>query len=386
MDFSFTQEQELIRETASAFLSEISTSQAIREAMQTEQGYDNQVWQRICEEMYWQALHIPEEYGGLGLGYVELVSILEQMGRNLLCSPFFSSACLATNALLIAGSEAQKAHYLPQICSGLTATLAFNGMKDGSNAGQCGVSVSTCDEGYLLNGSSRYVIDGHSSKLLIVAAQDAATEGVSLFLVELDAEGLDKKLLPTLDQTRKQAQLVFENVKVPESSLMLAGASGAQALDKILSLASIASAAEQMGGAQRVLDLAVEYTKEREQFKRPIASFQAIKHKAADMMVRAESAKSAVYYAACIADEFLSSGQAGELVEAASIAKSYCSEAFVQNAGEAIQMHGGVGFTWEYDVHLFFKRAKATEHFLGDASYHREKLAQQLLNNVEEAL
>jgi alkylation response protein AidB-like acyl-CoA dehydrogenase len=386
MDFSFTQEQELIRETASAFLSEISTSQAVREAMQTEQGYDDQTWQRICEEMYWQALHIPEEYGGLGLGYVELVSILEQMGRNLLCSPFFSTACLATNALLIAGTEAQKSAYLSQICAGLTATLAFNSLEGSSAASQLAVIASACDEGYLLNGSSRYVIDGHSSSLLVVAARDASAGGVSLFVIDADVEGLNKRALPTLDQTRKQAELVFENVKVPASSLMLAGALGAQALDKILSLASIAVAAEQMGGAQRVLDLAVEYTKEREQFKRPIASFQAIKHKAADMMVRAESAKSAVYYAACIADEFLSSGHADELVEAASIAKSYCSEAFVQNAGEAIQMHGGVGFTWEYDVHLFFKRAKATEHFLGDASYHRERLAKQLLDNVEEAL
>lgn len=385
MEFSFTEEQKMIRDTAQAFLAEVSSSNTIRSAMDTEQGFDPQIWQRICEEMYWQAIHIPEEYGGMGLGYVDLVVMLEQMGRYLLCSPFFSTVCLASNALIVAGTDEQKQQYLTQICEGsLTATLAYTSKNGQWDATAVQGIVTAQGDDYVLNGTYRYVLDGHTAQLLIVAARSEGSEGeqgISLFAIDSDTPGVKRTWLPTMDQTRKQAEIVFDNVRVSSSQLMGEENNAWPQLNKVLQLAAIAIAAEQVGGSQQVLDLTVEYTKERVQFGRPIAGFQAVKHQAADMMLRTEVARSAVYYAACVAEEALSGGLlADELGEAASVAKSYCSEGYFKNAGDALQLHGGVGFTWEYDVHLYFKRAKSSELFLGDAAYHREHVATLLLD------
>lgn len=385
MEFSFTEEQKMIRDTAQAFLAEVSSSNAIRSAMDTEQGFDPQIWQRICEEMYWQAIHIPEEYGGMGLGYVDLVVMLEQMGRYLLCSPFFSTVCLASNALIVAGTDEQKQQYLTQICEGsLTATLAYTSKNGQWDATAVQGIVTAQGDDYVLNGTYRYVLDGHTAQLLIVAARSEGSvgeQGISLFAIDSDTLGVKRTWLPTMDQTRKQAEIVFDNVRVSSSQLMGEENNAWPQLNKVLQLAAIAIAAEQVGGSQQVLDLTVEYTKERVQFGRPIAGFQAVKHQAADMMLRTEVARSAVYYAACVAEEALSGGLlADELGEAASVAKSYCSEGYFKNAGDALQLHGGVGFTWEYDVHLYFKRAKSSELFLGDAAYHREHVATLLLD------
>ena len=193
---------------------------------------------------------------------------------------------------------------------------------------------------------------------------------------------MTRRYLPTMDQTRKQAEISLDNVSVPASALMGEEAKAWPQLQKIIQLATIAVAAEQMGGAQQVLDATVAYTKERVQFGRPVAGFQAVKHRAAEMMLKTEVSRSAVYYAACIAEEALHGGPlAIELEEAASVAKAYCSDAYFQNAGDAIQLHGGVGFTWEYDVHLYFKRAKSSEIFLGNAATHRENIARLLLDS-----
>ncbi|MFC6981145.1 acyl-CoA dehydrogenase family protein [Microbulbifer taiwanensis] len=302
---------------------------------------------------------------------------------------FFSTVCLGANALMVAGTEAQKEKYLPRICEGLTATLAYTGISAARGGGRWGADAVEAiaerdgDE-FILNGTLRFVPDGASAELLIVAARAAGTSGeagISLFVVPAESPGIERKLLPTMDQTRKQAEIVLSDLRLPADTLMGAEGDAWPQLQKILQLATVAQAAEQMGGAQQSLDLAVEYSKERAQFGRPIAGFQAIKHKAADMMTRTEVARSAVYYAACVAEEAVEGGElAGELGEAASIAKAYCSDAYFQNAGDALQIHGGVGFTWEYDVHLHLKRAKASEHFLGSGDYHRERVAQLLLD------
>lgn len=389
MEFAFTDEQLMIRDTAQAFLAEVSTSEAIRAAMATGLGYDTALWQQVCNDLVWPALHIPEQYGGMGLGYVELVAMLEQMGRYLFCSPYFSTVCLGVNALLLAGTEAQKQHWLPKIVSGTTATLAHCGALAGTDAGRWDNDTITAtaqanDNGFLLNGEYRYVCDGASAELLIVAARTPGSQGdagISLFVLPADHAGVSRQLLPTLDQTRKQASIKLDNVQVDASAQMQPGENAGPVLTRILQLATIALAAEQTGGAQQCLDMAVAYTKERVQFGRAIASFQAIKHQAADMMLRVEMSRSAIYYAACIAQEALEKGPlAAELPDAASVAKSCCSDAYFKNAADCLQMHGGVGFTWEYDVHLHFKRAKASEHYLGTSAYHREKLAQQLLD------
>ncbi len=384
MEFRFTEEQEMIRGTAEAFLAGVSTSAEVRRAMVTELGYDPALWQRVCGEMFWQAIHIPEQCGGMGLGYVELVATLEQMGRHLFCSPFYSTVCLGVNALRVAGSEEQQAVWLPRIVEGATATLAYTGTGGRWDASTVELQWIEDGAGYRLDGTCRYVPDGHSADLLVVAARAPGSEGeagISLFVLPADSPGIDRAWLPTMDQTRKQAQLVFQGVAVGADALLGEAGQAWPALEKIIDLAAVAIAADQVGGAQQALDSTVDYLQERVQFGRVIASYQAVKHKCADMMLKVEAARSALYYAACIADEALAgSPLAQELPEAASVAKAYCSDAYFFNAGTGIQLHGGVGFTEEYDIQLYFKRAKSTETFLGDGAYHRERLARRLLD------
>ena len=384
MDFKFTEEQAMIRDTAEAFLAEVSTSAAVRQAMATESGYDPELWQRICQDMFWQAIHIPEEHGGMGLGYVELVAMLEQMGRYLLCSPFYATVCFGVNALRVAGSEEQQAQYLPQIVAGATATLAYT---DASGHWDAQAVSATCvGEGasFTLNGRYRYVPDGHTADLLVVAAREPGSQGasgISLFVLPAATAGVSRRWLPTMDQTRRLAEIELNDVVLDASTLLGEAGQAWSQLSRIIDLATIAIAADQVGGAQQSLDLSVAYMQERVQFGRVIASYQALKHKAADMMVKAEAGRSALYYAACIADEALAgTALADELPEAASIAKAYCSDAYFFNAGCGIQLHGGVGITEEYDIQLYFKRAKSTESFLGNSAWHRERLAQQLLD------
>ncbi len=377
MRFAFNEEQEMLRSSARSFLEAHSTGDHVRKVMETESGFDPEVWRRICMELGWPCVIIPEDYGGLGMTYVELVALMEEMGRALLCSPFFSTICLAGNALMIGGTEEQKQEHLPGIAAGETiATLAFaegNGRWDASAI----EAVAKKDSGdFVLNGTKTYVIDGHTAGLLVVAARaegSTGEDGVSLFVVPADADGVERRLLATMDQTRKQAEIKLGNVRVPASSLMGDEGAGWGPLKQTLERACIALSAEQVGGAERCLDMSVQYAAERVQFGRPIGSFQAIKHKCADMMLKVESARSASYYAGWAA-----SVDDPELPFHASLAKAYCSEAYFRCAAEGLQIHGGVGFTWEYDVHMHFKRAKATEAYLGSPSYHRELVARHI--------
>ncbi len=377
MDFAFTEEQQELRATARDFLAVHSGSEQVRAAMQSELGYDPQVWKQIGAELGWPSVIIPEAYGGLGLGYVELIALMEVMGGALLCAPFFSSVCLGANALLAGGTEEQKQEYLAGIAAGQTrATLALT--EASGRWGAAGIETSARREGgdYVLSGKKSYVLDGHCADLLVVAARREGTTaeaGISLFAVPASSRGVERRALPTLDQTRRQAEIVLRDVRVPASALMGEEGEGWGALARTLDLAAIALSAEQVGGAQRCLDMSVEHAKQRVQFGRPIGSFQAIKHKCADMLVQVESARSASYYAGCVAAE-----DGDELPLVASLAKAYCSDAYFHCAANAIQIHGGVGFTWEYDVHLYFKRARSTEIFLGDAAYHRELVARRM--------
>ncbi|PSL15884.1 alkylation response protein AidB-like acyl-CoA dehydrogenase [Marinobacterium halophilum] len=383
MEFRFTEEQQMIRDTAESFFADCSTSAAVREAMVTETGYSPQLWQQICNDLYLHAITLPEALGGMGLGYVELVSVMEQMGRYLVCAPYFSTVCQALPALQLAGSEAQVTPWLERVLAGETAALAWIGHEQPGCDAVTARFIET-DDGYCLTGDYQLVVDGHSADMLVLAARregSSGRDGISLFVVDAATAGIERHWTPTLDQTRHLGTVRVDTLQLPANACLgEAGHSGA-VLEQVLQLATVALAAEQMGAAQQVQDLAVAYTKEREQFGRPVAGFQAIKHKAADMMLRTEVSRSACYYAACIADEAWRGGTlAAELPEAVAIAKSYCSDACLRNAGEALQMHGGVGFTWEYDVHLYFKRAKSSELMLGSASEHREALAALLLD------
>jgi len=369
VNFAFNEEQEELRKTVRQFLDAKSSEDAVREQMETEAGYDAAVWQQMGEQLGLQGLVIPEEFGGSGYGYIELVVILEEMGRALLCAPFFSSVVLAANTLIHSGDDAAKAAYLPGIASGETiATLAFT--EENGRWDEAGITATATADGdtYKLNGTKMYVLDGHTASLLIVAARTDA--GVSLFAVDGDATGVTRTALATMDQTRKQAK-----VELVDASGTLLGADGGgwAVLEQVLDLAAVALAAEQVGGAQACLDMAVQYAKDRVQFGRPIGSFQAIKHKCADMLLEVESAKSAAYYAGWAASELND-----ELPSVASLAKAYCSEAYFHAAAENIQIHGGIGFTWEHPAHLYFKRAKSSELLFGDPTYHRELLAQRI--------
>ena len=387
MDFKFTDEQIMIRDTAEAFLVKNCPSAAVRQFMDTQLGYDLDLWKRICNEMCWQGLLIPENYGGLGLGYVELVATLEQMGRYLCCSPFYGSICLGVNALLVAGTDQQKAAFLPQVLAGKTATIAYTSETGGWDSGSVQTSYKKQDNAYCLNGTYRFVPDGHSADILVLAAREEGTqgeEGISLFVLPTKTSGITREWLPTIDQTRPQGQVILNNVILNDDAVMGEQGQAWPELQNILDLARIGLAAEQLGGSQQCLDSTLAYISERVQFGRPIASYQAIKHKCADMMVKVEASRSAVYHAACVADQFLSQSEdADALIEAASIAKAYGSDSFFHNAGVGIQLHGGVGITAEYDIQLYFKRAKSTEMFLGAPDYHRERLAALLLDQRE---
>ncbi len=369
MNFAFNEEQEELRKTVRQFLEAKSPETAVREQMDTEAGFDPAVWQQMGEQLGLQGLVIPEEYGGSGYGYIELVVILEEMGRALLCAPFFSSVVLAANTLIHSGDEAAKAEYLPGIASGETiATLALT--EENGRWDEAGVTIEATANGdsWTISGTKLYVLDGHTANLLLVAARTPG--GVSLFAVPADAAGVERTPLATMDQTRKQAKITFTDTP---ARLIGTEGGGWPVLERVLDLAAVALAAEQVGGAQFCLEMAVQYAKDRVQFGRPIGSFQAIKHKCADMLLEVESAKSAAYYAGWCASELND-----ELPSVASLAKAYCSEAYFHAAAENIQIHGGIGFTWEHPAHLYFKRAKSSELLFGDPTYHRELLAQRI--------
>ncbi|MDP4930123.1 MAG: acyl-CoA/acyl-ACP dehydrogenase [Ilumatobacteraceae bacterium] len=369
MNFAFTEEQEELRKTVRAFLDSKSPETAVRTQMETEQGFDKAVWEQMGSQMGLMGLHIPEEFGGMGFSYVELGVVLEEMGRALVCAPYFATVVLAANTLLQSGDDAAKKKYLPGIAAGETiATLAST--EPSGKWDEAGITMAAKGSGtkFTLDGTKMFVIDGHTASLILVAARTA--KGVSLFAVDGNAKGLTRTALSTMDQTRKQAKLEFKGV---EAELIGTEGKGWEVLSKVFDLAAVALAAEQVGGAQKVLDMAVEYAKVRVQFGRPIGSFQAIKHKCADMLLEVESAKSAAYYGMWCASEMND-----ELASVASLSKAYCSEAYFHAAAENIQIHGGIGFTWEHPAHLYFKRAKSSELLFGDPAYHREQLAQRI--------
>jgi alkylation response protein AidB-like acyl-CoA dehydrogenase len=369
VNFAFSEEQEELRKAVRRFLEDKSPETEVRRLMDTTHGYDPAVWSQMASQLGLQGLAIPEEFGGSGYTYVELIVVLEEMGRALLCAPYFASVALAANLLLVSGDGAAKKDYLPGIADGSTiATVALAEASGRWDEGGVTLSASGSGDSWTLTGEKLYVLDGHTADLILVAARTPA--GVSVFAVDKGATGLTATPLSTMDQTRKQARLTFDSTP---ARLVGTDGEGWAAISKMLDLAVVALAAEQVGGAQRVLEMAVEYAKVRVQFGRPIGSFQAIKHKCADMLLEVESAKSAAYYAGWAAAE-----DNDELPVVASLAKSYCSEAYFHATAENIQIHGGIGFTWEHPAHLYFKRAKSSELLFGDPTYHRELLAQRI--------
>jgi alkylation response protein AidB-like acyl-CoA dehydrogenase len=378
MNFGFSDEQELLRATARKFLDNECTSAFVRQRMEEAAGVTDEFWAKLAEQG-WLGLVYPEQYGGSGLGFVDLTVLMEEMGRVMMPGPFFSTVLLGGLTILEAGSAEQKTAWLGRIAEGKAkAALAWiepNALWDAAGV-TAGAKLVGND--WVLNGTKLFVLDAHLADVLIVVARTSEgkrpEQGVSLFLVPKGTAGLEVKLLPTMDQTRKLCEVALRDVRVPGGALLGSRDDGWTPLSRVIDRATVALCAEMCGGAQRVLDMTVEYAKVRVAFGKPIGSYQGVKHKAADMLVDVENAKSLTYYAAWAVDE-----NVPEAPLAASMAKAYCSDAFRKAAGTGIQLHGGIGFTWEHDLHLYFKRAKSSEFTFGDASYHRERVA-QLIN------
>ena len=368
MQFSFTAEQEEFHSVLRRFLEEKSPPSVVRRLMQTEAGWDRTAWRALNETLGLSGVHVPEAYGGQGFGAVELGIVLEEMGRALLCAPYFASTVLAATAIMHAGTEAQKRDLLPDIASGDTvATLAFTEPNGRWDAAGIETTATPAGGGVRLDGVKSFVLDGHTADLIVVLARrpgSAGDDGLSFFTVPGDAPGLTRRALKVMDPTRKLARLEFRGV---DAALLGEEGGGALPFARTMTLAAVGLASEMVGGADKLRQSALDYANLRVQFGRAIGSFQSMKHKQADMLVDVELAKSAAYAAASAAAE-----DDAELPALASLAKASASEAYLQTAIHTIQIHGGIGFTWDNDTHLWFKRAKSSEVFLGDPTYHRE--------------
>lgn len=364
MLFTLTDEQTMVAETARALFAEHAAQ--LRTTIEREAAYDRDAWRAVVAEMGFGSIAVPQSLGGAGLGHVELALIMIEMGRTLFPSPFLPSICMAVPAILAAGSTDQQARLLAPVMSGESiATLARVG--PGGRAIEARIEAKGAD--FVLDGAAGFVPFGHAADLFVVACTGPG-DGISLVALDAGASGSTVERHVTLDMTRPFSTLRFECVAVARDAVLGAPGAAAPALDRALDLARIALAAECVGGAEAVLDMTVDYAKQRIQFGRPIGSFQAVKHRLADMMIEVESARTAVYYAAAVADE-----RQDELCEAAAIAASACADAFTMCAGNAIQLHGGIGFTWEHDAHLYFKRARSAATLLGTPAEARERLA-----------
>ncbi len=375
MNFGFNEEQELLRSTARKFFDNECASVTVRKLMDGPEGMTPDLWKKIAEQG-WTGLIFADEHGGMGLGFVDLVVLMEEMGRAVVPGPFFSTVLLGGLAIREAGTDAQKKTWLPKISSGeARATLAW--MEPSAELGARGITLQATAKGagFTLSGTKLFVHDAHTADVIVVAGRTASgkspEEGVSLFLVPRGTPGMSVTLLPTMDQTRKLCEVELKDVALGAEALMGQAGSGWAPLARVIDRATVALCAEMCGGAQKVLEMTVEYAKIRQAFGRPIGSYQGVKHKAADMLVDVENSKSITYYAAWAMDEGVPEGPL-----AVSMAKAYVSDAFRRVSGAGIQLHGGIGFTWEHDLHLYFKRAKGSEFTFGDATWHRERVAQ----------
>jgi alkylation response protein AidB-like acyl-CoA dehydrogenase len=369
MDLVFSAEHDALRAATRSLLQRHAPESAVRAAMESEDGYDPAVWRRMAQEIGLQGLIVPEPLGGSGADFVDLGVAMEELGRGLYCGPFLSSAVLAATALMSAGDEIAARKYLPDVCSGsLLATVADDGLLGGRDHPVPAATSSA--ETVRIDGRVGYVLDGHIADILVVTARDQDEAG--LYLVDARSAGIATTLLPTMDLTRKIAAVEFRGTEAQRLGPL---GNARRVLTRVRDLATIALAAEQVGSAQRMLEISVEYARTRTQFGRTIGSFQAVKHRCADMSVDVESARSAAYNGIWTAAR---QPDANQLAVAAAIAHSYCSEAFTRVAASCIQVHGGIGFTWEHPAHLYYRRAKSSELLFGSPAEHRRRLAKLL--------
>ncbi len=372
MDFDLNKPQKLLKDSARALLARECKPERVRELMETETAHDERLWQLIADQG-WTGLLVPEENGGLGLGLVELAVVAEEMGRACLPGAFLSTVT-ASALIQRAGNAEQRAKYLEPIAAGeLKATVAF--LEEGASWDVDGIKLETAraNGNFNVTGKKLFVNDAEAADLLICVAREG--DQLVLLPVERGADGLSVKPMPSMDGTRKVYEVSFENVAVAESDALGADGDARGALRGALEVGCAALCAEMVGGMQWVLDATVEYAKTRQQFGRAIGSFQAVQHQCADMLLMTESARSAAYYAAWTLTE---NDPAARV--AVSIAKAYCSDAYREVGNRGVQVHGGIGFTWEHDLQLYYKRSKASETLFGDATFHRERIARLIVD------
>ena len=372
MDFDFTEDQNMLRDLAREFLTEQVPVSHIREMMEDETGYDKDLYRRF---LGLGLIPLPEEYGGAGFGMVETAIIMEEMGRIPYPGPFFGSVVLAGQTIVQSGDENAMSRYLPDMANGdLVVSLAFLEESSSWTPATITATASKDGDGYSISGQKRFVPWGAQADVLLVAArtgEGSGADGISLFAVSADADGVEITPETMLDLNSRTA-----TIKLTDAAGELIGEEGNAwpGLDRTIQRAAVAASAEMLGAARRAHEMSVDYAKVRRQFGQVIGQFQAIKHKLAEMLEQVENAHSAVYYAAWALD-----ADAPDATLAASVAKSTANEASRLVCGEAIQVHGGIGFTWEYDLHFYWKRAKHQEVFYGDSDYHRERVLQEVL-------
>jgi alkylation response protein AidB-like acyl-CoA dehydrogenase len=372
MDFGLSEEQELLQQSARDFLARECPTALVRELTRSEDGYARGFHEKLAA-MGWTGLIIPDTFGGLGLSMLDLAVLSEEMGRVVMPGPFFSSSVLAALSLIYCGASALKKEWLPRIAAGeAVGTLAFIEETDRLDGDGIVARASKTRTGYRLNGVKMFVLDAAAADFLVVAARSRGQgeSGICLFLVPRGTPGVSVQPLHNIDQTRRPYEVVLRNVDVPASARVADETKGWKILSRVIDAACVVLAADSLGGAQRALEMAVEYSKVREQFGRPIGSFQAVKHMCAEMVSEIEPARSLVWYAAYAYDN-----ETRGAARAASMAKARLSDVYARSTNRAVQIHGGIGFTWEHDMHLWFKRAKWNEAAFGDATYHRERLA-----------
>jgi alkylation response protein AidB-like acyl-CoA dehydrogenase len=367
MDFSFSPDQQLLKNSARAFLDEHCKPEFVRAMFDDPRGESEALWKEIAQ-LGWLGLALPEEVGGSGLGMVETAILLEEMGRVAFPGPYLATS-LVGHALLTAGSPAQKSRWLPALANG-SARGALALMERSLDWGPEAIAThaSRSGHGWVLTGLKQFVPWPQVADVMLVSAR--APEGLTLFLVEpASARKLGLSMMTGMDLTTRLGTVTLDGVAVEGDAVLGTPGGAGPLLEALLQRGAVAAAAEMLGAARRCLDMAVSYAKVREQFGQPIGSFQAIRHKCAEMLLEVENSHAATYYAAWALD-----AGADDAALAASVAKAYVNDASRKVCGEAIQVHGGIGFTWEYDLHLYFKRAKALEVQYGDADFHRERV------------
>jgi alkylation response protein AidB-like acyl-CoA dehydrogenase len=374
MEFGFSEQQNILRASARQFLERESPPDVVRRMSDDPQGSSPDLWRKMAE-LGWMGLVLPETYAGLGLSFVDLTILMEEMGRVLLPAPFFSSVTLGGLTVLEVGSDEQRRLLLPRLSRGevkvCLALLEADGRYDPRGIG---LRASIRGNRATLNGTKLFVVDAQLADYVVCVARTRGgrnpESGISLFVLDIKSPGVICTPLVSMDQTRRLSEVSFTRVNLSLDAMLNGRDTAWPALQRALDKATVALCAEMLGGAEKAMEMCVAYGKSRMQFGRQIGGFQAVKHKIADMKVWVENAKSVVYYAAWAVDS-----NAPEAARAASMAKAYCSEMYSRVTADGMQVHGGIGFTWDHNMHLYFKRAKSSEVLLGNATWHRERIA-----------